>query len=81
MQYSTASKLAKQDHLHFIKTQFIFWLSAASDGHAKNFFVTINKGGQFEPTPFYDVLSAWPIIGNQPYWIPYQKTKLAMAEN
>lgn len=79
MQYLTASQFAEEDRLHFIKTQFMFWLLAASDGHAKNFSVSINEGGYFQLTPLYDVLSAWPIIGNQPNQIPYQKAKLAMA--
>ena len=79
MQYLTASQCAEEDRLHFIKTQFMFWLLAASDGHAKNFSVAINEGGQFQLTPLYDVLSAWPIIGNQPNQIPYQKANLAMA--
>ena len=79
MQYLTASQFAEEDRLHFIKTQFMFWLLAASDGHAKNFSVSINEGGRFQLTPLYDVLSAWPIIGNQTNQIPYQKAKLAMA--
>ncbi len=79
MQYLAASQFADEDRLHFIKTQFVFWLLAASDGHAKNFSVAINEGSNFQLTPLYDVLSAWPIIGNQTNQIPYQKAKLAMA--
>lgn len=79
MQYLAASQFAEEDRLHFIKTQFMFWLLAASDGHAKNFSMAINEGSNFQLTPLYDVLSAWPIIGNQPNQIPYQKAKLAMA--
>ena len=79
MQYLAASKFADEDRLHFIKTQFMFWLLAASDGHAKNFSITINEGGNFQLTPLYDVLSAWPIIGSKANQIPYQKAKLAMA--
>ena len=79
MQYLAASQFADEDRLHFIKTQFMFWLLAASDGHAKNFSITINEGGNFQLTPLYDVLSAWPIIGSKANQIPYQKAKLAMA--
>lgn len=79
MQYLAASQFAEEDRLHFIRTQFMFWLLAASDGHAKNFSVAISEGSNFQLTPLYDVLSAWPIIGNQPNQIPYQKAKLAMA--
>lgn len=79
MKYLSASESADADRLHFIKSQFVFWLLAATDGHAKNFSVTIQVGGQFKLTPLYDVLSAWPIIGNAANQIPYKKTKLAMA--
>lgn len=79
MQYLAASQFADEDRLHFIKTQFMFWLLAATDGHAKNFSVAINEGGNFQLTPLYDVLSAWPIIGNQASQIQYQKAKLSMA--
>lgn len=79
MQYLAASQFAEEDRLHFIKTQFMFWLLAASDGHAKNFSMAINEGSNFQLTPLYDVLSAWPIIGNQYNQIPYQRAKLAMA--
>lgn len=79
MQYLAASQFADEDRLYFIKTQFMFWLLAASDGHAKNFSVTISDGGNFQLTPLYDVLSAWPIIGSKANQISYQKAKLAMA--
>src|SRR5262249_19151209 len=35
------------------------------------------RGGTYRLTPFYDVLSAWPIIG--PKQLDFRKTKLAMA--
>ena len=79
MQYLAASQFADEDRVHFIKSQFMFWLLAASDGHAKNFSVTINEGCNFQLTPLYDVLSAWPIIGSKANQVPYQKAKLAMA--
>jgi len=79
MSYLTASMSAHNDRLHFIKTQFVFWLLAATDGHAKNFSVSIQPGGVFQLTPLYDVLSAWPIIGNERNKLPYKKAKLAMA--
>jgi serine/threonine-protein kinase HipA len=42
------------------KSQIIFWLMGATDGHAKNFSIFLRPGGRFELTPFYDVLSAQP---------------------
>lgn len=79
MSYLTASMSAQDDRLHFMKTQFVFWLLAATDGHAKNFSVSIQPGGAFQLTPLYDVLSAWPIIGSERNQLPYKKAKLAMA--
>ena len=79
MKYLTASENADADKLHFIKSQFVFWLLAATDGHAKNFSVSIDVGGQFRLTPLYDVLSAWPIIGNAANQLQYKKAKLAIA--
>ena len=54
---------ADTDKLTFIKAQRVFWLMAATDGHAKNFSIFLERGGGFHMTPLYDVLSAWPIMG------------------
>ena len=59
--------------------QLSFWLLAASDGHAKNFSLFINLGGTFAPTPLYDILSAWPVIGQGARQLPYQEARLALA--
>ena len=61
------------DRLLFFKTQIVFWLLAAIDGHAKNFSVFLTPEG-FSLTPLYDVMSADPY----PQLSPYQ-VKLAMA--
>ena len=67
------------DSARFLCTQLAFWLLAAIDGHAKNFSI-FNKGMEsFALTPLYDVLSAWPVIGNGPGEIRWQRAKLAMA--
>jgi serine/threonine-protein kinase HipA len=71
--------MAAQDKRSFIKAQMMFWLLAATDGHAKNFSLFHGRGGTYRLTPFYDVLSAWPIIGHGPGQIAWQKAKLAMA--
>lgn len=52
---------------------------AATDGHAKNFSIRHLAGGTFEMTPFYDILSAWPVIGHGANKLPLQDAKLAMA--
>ena len=73
------SSRAESDKRAFVKAQIVFWLLAATDGHAKNFSLFHERGGTYRLTPFYDVLSAWPIIGNGPRLLPVQQAKLAMA--
>ena len=46
---------------------------------AKNFSNFLELGGGFRLTPLYDVLSAWPIIGNGPNMVSPRRVKLAMA--
>ncbi|CAB3789488.1 type II toxin-antitoxin system HipA family toxin [Pararobbsia alpina] len=73
------SENANQDRRHFFKAQMVFWLLAATDGHAKNFSIAHLPGGLYRSTPLYDVLSAHPIIGSGRNRIARQKAKLAMA--
>ncbi len=73
------SESAQEDQTDFVLAQFAFWLLAATDGHAKNFSIHHRRGGSFGMTPLYDVLSAWPIIGNGPNQLSYQRAKLAMG--
>ncbi|HEX6707751.1 MAG TPA: type II toxin-antitoxin system HipA family toxin [Albitalea sp.] len=73
------SEHAEEDRSTFVLAQFAFWLLAATDGHAKNFSIQHRRNGRFEMTPLYDVLSAWPIIGDGPNLIPYPRAKLAMG--
>ena len=61
-----------EDQLSFMKTQVIFWLIAAIDGHAKNFSIFLNPDG-FRLTPLYDVMSVLPYRQ-----FPLQKVKMAM---
>jgi serine/threonine-protein kinase HipA len=70
---------AVTDKRAFVKAQIIFWLLAATDGHAKNFSLFHERGGTYRLTPFYDVLSAWPIIGRGANRLDVRKVKLAMA--
>ena len=67
------------DKLMFVKAQLAFWLMAATDGHAKNFSIFLQRGGGFHMTPLYDVLSVWPIMGTGPNQVHPRRAKLAMA--
>jgi serine/threonine-protein kinase HipA len=61
------------------KAQLVFFLLAATDGHAKNFSLRLLSAARYQLTPLYDVLSAWPVIGKRANDISLEKVKLAMA--
>lgn len=71
--------LAPEDRATFFKTQILFWMLAATDGHAKNFSVHIEQGGRFRLTPIYDVLSVYPILGCGPGQLDPRDAALAMS--
>lgn len=79
MQLLLGSETAELDRLNFYKTQIIFWLLIATDGHAKNFSIKILPKGRYCATPLYDVLSAHPIVGRGRNQIQPRNAKLAMA--
>ena len=70
---------AEQDMRTLLASQVLFWMLRAPDGHAKNFSVQILPGGRFRLTKLYDVMSAYPVLGDGPnQWSPFE-IKLAMA--
>ncbi len=71
------SREAKHDRALFFKSQVLFWLLAAIDGHAKNFSVFIEPEGRFRMTPLYDIMSAHPLLANKQ--MQAKKIKMAMA--
>ncbi|GGX79088.1 hypothetical protein GCM10011290_03100 [Vogesella alkaliphila] len=73
------SESSEIDRRQFFKAQVVFWLLAATDGHAKNFSLFHLPGGRYRATPLYDILSAHPIIGHGAGKLAPQKAKLAMA--
>lgn len=62
-----------------LKAQLLFWMLAATDGHAKNFSIHLLPQGHFRLTPLYDVISVWPVVGKKANQIHERKIKLAMA--
>jgi serine/threonine-protein kinase HipA len=56
------SDAPREDQLAFFKSQIVFWLIGATDGHAKNFSLFLRPAGRFRLTPFYDVLTAQPSL-------------------
>jgi len=79
LNFLNGSTNADQDKVNFIKAQFLFWLLCASDGHAKNFSIQLKAGGSYAMTPFYDVLSVYPVLGEGANLVSPHKVKMAMA--
>lgn len=79
MELLRRSEHADKDRHDFFKAQIVFWLLAATDGHAKNFSIFLDAGGTYRMTPLYDVLSAYPIMGKGPNLLDPYDAKLAMA--
>ncbi len=69
----------EQDRRDFFKAQLLFWMLCATDGHAKNFSLFLRPHGRYQLTPLYDVLSAYPVLGEGPSKISPFKAKMAMA--
>jgi serine/threonine-protein kinase HipA len=73
------SRQSQLDRRNFMKTQVLFWMLAAIDGHARNFSIFIGRGGRFNTTPLYDVISAYPVLGHGKHKLAPEKAKMAMA--
>jgi serine/threonine-protein kinase HipA len=73
------SMTREQDRRDFFKAQLLFWMLCATDGHAKNFSLFLRPGGGYQLTPLYDVLSAYPVLGEGQGRLSPFKVKMAMA--
>lgn len=70
---------AERDLRTLMASQLLFWMLRAPDGHAKNFSIQLLPGGRYRLTPLYDVMSAYPVMGDgHNQWSP-RELKLAMA--
>lgn len=70
---------AERDLRTLMASQLLFWMLRAPDGHAKNFSLHLLPGGRYRLAPLYDVMSAYPVMGDGPnQWSP-RALKLAMA--
>jgi serine/threonine-protein kinase HipA len=77
MKLLLGARNAEADRETFFRTQVLFWLLAAIDGHGKNFSIYIEPSGSYCLTPMYDVISAYPLM--QSKVLSKQKVKMAMA--
>jgi serine/threonine-protein kinase HipA len=73
------SSHATDDLRTLFESQLFFWLLAATDGHAKNYSLSLLSDGAYRLTPLYDILSAWPIVGTEAQQVPDDKLRMAMA--
>jgi serine/threonine-protein kinase HipA len=75
------SLAVEEDMRTLMASQILFWMLRAPDGHAKNFSIQLQAGraGRFRLTKLYDVMSAFPVMGNGPNLWAAQDLKLAMA--
>jgi len=73
------SMTREQDRRDFFKAQLLFWMLCATDGHAKNFSLFLRPDGRYQLTPLYDVLSAYPVLGEGQGKLSPFKAKMAMA--
>jgi serine/threonine-protein kinase HipA len=79
MELLLGSQRAAEDRRDFMRTQLVFWLLAAIDGHAKNFSIVLQAGGAYRLTPRYDILSAHPMLGKGRGMLSPHKIRMAMA--
>jgi serine/threonine-protein kinase HipA len=79
MELLLGSERAAADRRDFMRTQLVFWLLAAIDGHAKNFSLSLRAGGVYRLTPRYDILSAHPMLGKGRGKLSPHKIRMAMA--
>jgi len=70
-----------EDRINFLRAQIVFWLLAATDGHAKNFSVALYPGGGFKLTPLYDVLSTQHLLDNGQLRRNQVKLSMAVGDN
>lgn len=77
IQLLKGSDTPERDIATFMRACILFWMLGATDGHAKNFSITLGPGGRFHLTPLYDVLTAQPSLDAGQ--IQQKKFKLAMS--
>ncbi|MCZ0098910.1 type II toxin-antitoxin system HipA family toxin [Raoultella ornithinolytica] len=65
MAFLVGSSEALEDRYNFMKFMVFQWLIGATDGHAKNFSIFLQPGGSYRLTPFYDIISAFPLLGGK----------------
>jgi len=77
LRFLSASETPHKDQMTVFKSQVLFWLIGAIDGHAKNFSIFLAPNDGFRLTPIYDILSGQPAFDmNQ---IRHKDFRMAMS--
>ncbi len=71
------SETPDADRETFFRSQALFWLLQATDGHAKNYSVFLLPDGGFRLTPLYDILSTAPLTASGA--LSERRVKMAMG--
>lgn len=69
----------EKDPITFYKALILNWLIAATDAHAKNYSIFINRDNSYSLTPLYDIMSFAPYLGSKKNQVHKSKIKLAMS--
>jgi serine/threonine-protein kinase HipA len=77
LKFLAASETPEQDQRDIYKSQILFWMIGAIDGHAKNFSIFLTPNDGFRLTPIYDVISAQPAFDAKQ--IRHKDYRLAMS--
>ncbi|WP_425089557.1 HipA domain-containing protein [Stappia sp.] len=72
-----ASDTPLEDQETFLAAQLLFWVIGATDGHAKNFSLSLRPAGAFRLTPLYDIVSVQPSLDR--HEITRRQMRLAMS--
>lgn len=67
------------DRQLFALAQLAFWLMGATDGHAKNYSIFLQRADGYVATPLYDVISIYPYVGDGPNQFRWRTAGPAMA--
>lgn len=73
------SQQAVADRLALLRTQLVFWMLCAFDGHAKNFSLAHLAGGGFHLAAPLGVLSTYPLLGYSQGKLSPDKARMALG--
>lgn len=70
-----------RDRQTILRALIVFWLLGATDGHAKNFSLSLRPGGGYALTDLYDILSTQPLVAMGALRLAQFKMSMAIGDN